>query len=302
MSELKKIDGLEYPSGLEEISGKILSPILNNTPPIITKKVMSYIGLSELKKFNENNFAGSYKSIQEIYADKNNLSLGERIYFNSKPAKAIRNRLKLLKPILKDMLVNEYNGKKVNILDLGAGNERLCLEVLSDLKRDGFDYDNVSIIAVDGNEDAAYDGKDIADNHNLEDRIVFITDKINFNNPVDLQKFYEKATKKFGQPIENHNLSISVGLAEYLEEGESDCTQKINLYTSLYNNQENGAIITSYPKEHNLVKVCERVLNWKVNYRDEKEICDILSNVGYNNIETIPEPMKLQYIFTGWKK
>lgn len=145
----------ETNSFLKKTINLFLLPILNRLPKRLFIK-------SSKKAEEVHKYATTHKALEVIYSFDNQFNFENGIldgffhYFWQKTsnAKALRNRLKLVKKELEKAILS-INKKEIRILNLAAGSNRGVVEVVG-IHKDKFDFE---IFAVDKSEFAIEDAK-----------------------------------------------------------------------------------------------------------------------------------------------
>jgi SAM-dependent methyltransferase len=200
----------------------------------------------------------------------------EHLWFNLYNSKAVRNRLKLVKHLLRETITELMKTKKnIEITSLASGSARAVIEVVSE-----FQNKNINFIVklLDRNSDALKISKKIVNKNNFENtKFEFINDRIrNFTG------YYQESKP---------DIIEMVGFLDYLDENKSiKLISKINKTLN-----QNGVLIIANINDNHEKKFLEKALKWKMNYKSPKLFYKLLLKSGFKekNIELIYEPFEI---------
>lgn len=199
--------------------------------------------------------------------------------------KALRNRLKLVKKILRKAILN-FNGEEIKILNLGAGSARAILEIIAELKKDKVNIPKVRAKFIDISQDALDYSKEIA-----------LKSGISLNDWVwqrEKAQSIEKICNDFRPDVVE-----MVGLMDYFNSEKAlNLLKGINNYLN-----EDGVLISCNIKDNSERKFISKVVGWDMIYRDEFEISKLINDAGFSSEKSkiILEPLKIHCLFLAKK-
>lgn len=203
----------------------------------------------------------------------------DRIYLNCLNAQSLRNRLRLIKKELKEIILKQ-DKKEIRIISLACGKAEDLLENIVFFKKEGI---TVKAILVDLNQEALENARKIA----IEKNII---DQIEFQNK-DLSEINNIA-KNFKPDIIE-----MMGFLEYIKTKEAIALIK-KIRDSL---EPNGIFITCNIAPNIEQHFLKWVINWTMIHRTPKELAGIAEKSGFNNIKIIYEPLKIHGILIAKK-
>ncbi len=199
-------------------------------------------------------------------------------------AKAVRNRIKLVKEELKLAVVRIYRRKSaaVNIFSLASGSARAVIEVMADLKREGIP---TKAKLLDLSLDAINLSKKIALEDGVGEMITWCNDKVS--------NFFKYCNN--WQP----DLIEMVGFLDYLNQEKALLLTK-KIYNEL---SEGGIFITCNIKDNYEHKFVSKIVEWEMIYRDKNSLAEILIGGGFDprKCKIIYEPLLIHGLAIGEK-
>jgi hypothetical protein len=201
-----------------------------------------------------------------------------------KNAKAVRNRLKLVKKKLREEMSNFSNNEsKIKILSIACGSAQGVIEVMAEFKERGY---ITEAIFLDLDQTALEYSKKMAQKLGVADQI----------------KFVNKSVKELEEAVGNFkpNIIEMVGFLDYRpREKAINLIDKINRILAL-----GGLALIS-----NIAPNIERyflyeVLNWPMVYRSPEQLADVVVKGGFDpqKCEIIYEPLRIHGIAICRKK
>jgi len=269
----------------------IFIPILNYLP----ERFVVFIKKSNkgAKKVVEN--ATTHMALEVLYnkglADKSEGPIGRlflTLWFNINNAKAVRNRLKLVKREFKKALFAKSETKDyIHILSIASGSARAIIEVLSDPDViDKIDRDLISVTFVDKNPRAIEYSKELSRN----------VPNYNFNWVNDSAgNFF----KKYGFK-EKFDIIEIVGLLDYFDD-----EKVVQIFHSIYKNLRKGGVVIAANINHNSErKFVTKTIGWRMIYRSIKDLASLLNKAGFlfDNMDAYYEPLKIHSVVIAGKK
>lgn len=195
-------------------------------------------------------------------------------------ASAVRNRLKLVKKILKEVLTDKKDGKQIKVLSLASGSARAVIEVVSELK----DID-VNCRFADISREAIEYSRQLAGEYNIADRISLFR-----ANVLEVEKICAN-----WKP----DIIEVVGLFDYLDDGVA-----IKLISDLHERLEvNGVLLISNVNDNPERRFVKEVVDWDMIYRTPSELASLLISGGFaaKDCRIICEPLKIHSIAVARK-
>jgi len=193
-------------------------------------------------------------------------------------AKAVRNRLKLVKKKLREEINSVLSrGSEIRLLSIACGSAQGVIEVMAEFKQKSV---IIKAIFLDLDPSAIEYSKKMAQNAGVINQIIFVN-----RSAGDL----EVAVNEFKPHIVE-----MVGFLEYRpKEKAIILTEKINkLLTS------GGVALISNIAPNFERGFLSQVLNWPMVYRSPKELSEVVIKGGFNpkNCEIVYEPLKIHGI------
>jgi len=192
--------------------------------------------------------------------------------------KALRNRLRLVKKELKEIIENlSIKESEIRLLSIASGSAQGVIEAMSEFKQKGV---LIKVIFLDRDPIALEHSKKLAQKAGVIDQITFINKGVNV---------LEETVKDF-----NPHIVEVVGFLEYRPEEKA-----IKLAEKIYQLLlPDGVLLIS-----NISNSLERlflyyVANWPMIYRTPKQLAEILVKGSFNpkNCKIIYEPLKIHQI------
>ena len=204
------------------------------------------------------------------------------IWFNINNAKAVRNRLIVVKREFKRVLLEKSGTKDyIHILSIASGSARAIFDVLSDEDViSKIDLDLISITFVDKNSAAIEYSKKLSEN----------VPNYNFNWINDSVGNYFR-TYEFK---EKFDIVEMVGLLDYFDDAKS-----VKLFQSIFGNlKEDGVLITANINDNSEKKFLTNTIGWGMIYKSAEELLGLLTKSGFssNKIKACYEPLKIHSV------
>ncbi len=217
---------------------------------------------------------GTFRALEVMYtySPSSSGSFWERVWQSLGNAKALRNRLKLVKTLVRNAL--ERVGEGVTLLSLGSGSGRALLEVLAEAKPS-----NVRrVVFVDLSRDALEAGKELAKQLGVDSAYQLDWYR---NSVQDLTRFAHLSP----------TIIEMVGLLDYFPAKEAVCLLS-NLYQIL---APSGIFIVGNVRWNEEALFVERAVGWHLIYREPEEIFQLLREAGFpaEGIRIYYEPMQI---------
>ena len=246
--------------------------------PKLKINTLWFDGLSPIcRKVKEN--ATTWKALDIIYnyQPRRDKSLSGQItdFWNGlKNIKAVRNRLRLVKKLLREKIQKfSKNEKQVRLVSIASGSAQGIIEIMKELKQQGI---LLKAIFLDRDPIAIEHSKNLAKQSGVVNQIIFINRSA---------KELENAIKGF-----NPQIVEVTGLFEYRPDENA-----INLLKRIYNLLVPGGILLTSNISPNLEKNFSLwVGNWTMIYRTKEQLSKIILKAGFSpqNCKIIQEPLK----------
>jgi len=258
MAEWSKSEARQYLIDnlrLDPQSNSLLFDRKSSGGRLLKEKSAQWQALHYLYNFND----GRTKDLLDWFWAKNLLN-----------AKAVRNRLKVVRALLKNEIKRQkkVNDDCVRILYLACGSAESLLAVLSELENA-----SIEVMLVDQNQGALEKAEQIAKRYNIR-------------NKVQLREANVfRRTKQFTQEFQPHMVQM-IGLLDYLSD-----EQAVRIIEWVESEMlEYGAFMTCniFPNpERPFVRV---VTDWEMNYREPDDLVRIPAQAGFDHTEVFVEP------------
>lgn len=195
-------------------------------------------------------------------------------------ASAVRNRLKLVKKILKEIFAVKKDGKQIKVLSLASGSARAVIEVMADLK----DMD-IRCRFADISREALEDSRQLAEARQVSDKISLLR-----ANVLDIGKFCAN-----WKP----DIIEVVGLFDYLDDAVA-----IKLISDIHERLEiNGVLMISNVNDNPERRFVKEIVDWDMIYRTPEELASLLVSGGFaaKDCQIICEPLQIHSIAVAKK-
>lgn len=236
-------------------------------------------------------YATNFKALELMYTyswfETKGMSIITRLvthlWFNILNCKAVRNRLKLVKKILKKSIIS-LSQEKVTIISLGSGSARAIIETIAELREKDYGY-QIKAILVDRSRNALLYSEKLARQYGVADSIICVKGL--------LEEFIKNCRENPPDIVE------MVGVMDYFDDEQAiDVVSKI--YTLL---SPRGILITCNIKNNPERKFLTRIVGWSMIYRDKQELAEIIILSGFSprQIELIYEPLGIHGLVVATK-
>lgn len=280
-SSIVKVDiGKEY----ERISilGKIFNFLWITLVTLLPYKISNSLLIQSKKAEAVKVYSTQYRALEVMYTHRkqpfrlNWAYYFDKIWLNQRNPKALRNRLKLFKKILKAEIENYDYQNNIKILSLGSGSARGVIEALSENKSNKL---NLRATLIDKDDNAINYSK-------------YLSKKFNIEN---LLNYYQLNIKNSYSIIEEEDPDIieMVGILDYFED-----EKVIGIINKLFDILKNGAtLITCNINENLEKKFIAKTVRWKMIYRTPSQFHGLLKRTKFcENFEIIYEPLLIHGI------
>lgn len=293
---LDKLDKFETHNFLIITIRFFLVPLINNIPSSLIKKILRKTTRDSHPALEKGGSAHALEPLYTIHERKQEIfkegilhGILTLFWHNilSQP-KAIRNRLKIVKIILREAIKEKINFKKeLKILSIGGGSCLAIMQAFNDLiLKENFNYENniIQLYNLDKHCDVVKLTRKNADKYNL-----------NFIKVIGIE---QSARNIYSLNLsEKFDIIEIVGLLDYFNQDET-----VNLLNYAFNNMldEKGVLIWGNIRPHNEMKFLKSIGWPNMFYRDLPQIINILKKAALfqNNSEILiyEEPLKIHYI------
>jgi len=283
--------GYETNSTLKKVVNFFLIPVLNSLPA----------GLQTLLKKTHKSakevieHTTTHQALEVVY----NKGYPERsqhlvhhlfhtIWFNTNNAKAVRNRLRLVKRELHDAISRlSRERRKIAILSIASGSARAVFEVLSQIQL-GKDTE-LTATFLDKNSDAIEYSKRLAELYCSGKRMDFqwVNDRI--------ENFFEN--QQTGN--NKYNIVEVVGLVDYFKDKKA-----VQVFRTIYDHlADDGILITANINNNPERKFLTEAIGWEMIYRSGEQLASLVMNAGFGaeNIKVFYEPLKIHCVLIASK-
>jgi SAM-dependent methyltransferase len=233
--------------------------------------------------------AGTWRALDIIYNYQftKNRNFNEWLtdfWLGTMNAQAVRNRLRLVKYLLKKKIAEFAKDGEVRLLSIASGSAPAVLDAIGDLKQQGI---LVRAVLIDIDRTALDHTEKLAKEKGIEKQITFLRKGVNsLDKEKELKRFYPHIVEMIGF-LEYRSRSRAVRLVK-------------TIHRLLV---PGGMFLTS-----NICSNPERpfihwVVNWSMVYRPPKELAQIVIEGGFSNISQIVyEPLKIHSLAICQKK
>ena len=209
---------------------------------------------------------------------KNNDLIYNFFWHTLKNARALRNRLKLIKfLLLKNIEEISKKGNEVRLISIASGSAQGVIETIAQAKEKGI---LVKSVLIDLDPTAIEYSRKLAQEKKIENQVRFVNQKAS-------------VIREIGKEFKP-NLIEMVGFLEY-----RPFEKAVKLISSIYQVLENGGTFLVSQISPNIESFfLKEVINWPMIYRKPTELAKILSMSGFslNNCTFYQEPLKVHYI------
>ena len=250
----------ETNSVFRKIGNAVLVPTLN-VLPVSTRKLLKKTHKSAEQIIEH---ATTHKAMEVLYdlSPRPPASYIENfflsIWLGRNNAKAVRNRLRLVKKEIKKMITKLVaENKEVKIVNVASGSARAVLESVDEMSLDK-DVE-LSAVFIDRNHEAISFSQQLAGNHKYLASFKWVKDTA--------ENFFKTDGHKM-----KFNIAELVGLLEYLDDKEAT-----EMFSMLHSTLETGGVLITSNITHNIEKrFISEVLGWKMIYRSADEFASLL--------------------------
>jgi hypothetical protein len=216
-------------------------------------------------------------------------SLFRKMWFHTNNARAVRNRLKIVKAELqRDIKYRIDNGDKyIKILNIASGSARAVLETIHSFSN----YKDVTfdVIFLDKNPVAVEYSKDLAKGFDLRmHKLEWITATVG--------EYFNEHDKADGEPFD---IVEMVGLMDYFTDAKAE-----SIFARIHQRLSDGAFfITANIVDNKERRFVTKVIGWEMIYRNASDMKKILVRSGFRkeNIQMFYEPYHIHTLASSYK-
>lgn len=278
---------IDMSNNYERISsfGKILNFLWITIATLLPYKLSHKLLVSSKKAEVIKKYSTQYQALEEMYKHKskyfsiNPTTQLDNIWLNQKNPKALRNRLKLFKKIIKIEIDRRENQGIITILSIGSGSARGIIEVINDFEKSNKYNSKLNIILIDRDPQAINYSNSLAKEFGILNSISYVTK--------DIVDAYDVVRK------ENPDIIEMVGILDYYKDDKA--IQVLNQLHEMIS--ENSVIITCNINKNLEEKFVSKIVKWRMVYRTPREFYNLLNETKFrSNIELIYEPLMVHGI------
>jgi len=253
---------------------------------LVKTNSLFFDGISPIcREVKEN--AYSWRALEIIYnlpefSKKGRILDKVALYWNGlENAKAVRNRFRLTKKILKEEILKRKD-KEIKLLSIASGSARAVLEALAEAHRDYGVTFKFRLIDLDPSA-SEYAGK-LAKKLGIQNMCEMITDST--TNMEKVLVGYEP------------DIIEMVGFLEYRKKQKA--VSLLSRLKEIVNSE--GTIVVSQVVPNKEMFFLRYVMNWPMVYRTKKEFSNVLEESGYTNRDLIKDPTGIHMVCKYVKK
>jgi SAM-dependent methyltransferase len=260
--------GYERTSKAREYLDMFLLPILNSLP--LWSKGLLRKTHSDAERVIDN--VTTHAALEVVYsygADgsrKNEVAnFFQKLWQGTRNAKAVRNRLRLVKREIMGALRSLINDDKVHILSIASGSSRAIIESLQELEKGGHSTSSIDATFLDKSPRAIEYSKEMARISGLSNKFFWV------ENTAGKYLNDESVAKKF-------DIIEMVGLMDYLDDAKG-----IQILSSVKKAlKQGGKFITANIADNPERKFLTNAVGWKMIYRTAEELASLLIRSGFS--------------------
>jgi hypothetical protein len=277
--------GYEQNNAIGIIFNYLAALVLNLLPPSLTNFLIDMTAptIKEVRDGATTHQALDALYMNQKFSSRHGILKGamEYAWFRLGNARAVRNRLKLVKKFLRTIILERMthdSDQKIRIFSLGCGSSRAIIETLYELRKgDQINMDRFDISLLDKAPEALELSRQIIREHNLKEiGFSFIADEVG-NFPVHLD----------GDKIE---IIEMVGVLDYLKNRSA-----IRMFRKINNSlKKEGFFITANIRKNSETSFLNKTIRWFMIYREPEELMHLLLSAGFerSKIQITFEPLR----------
>ncbi|MCK9393679.1 MAG: class I SAM-dependent methyltransferase family protein [Candidatus Paceibacterota bacterium] len=230
-------------------------------------------------------YASSWRALDIVYNHPFSYSktignLVDEYYWNGLNCQGLRNRRKLIKEELRNVILKINEKKEIKIISLACGSAEVLIEIMAELKTKGI---KIKALLIDIDEDALERAKELAKQYNLLEDIK--TEKNSTHSIIEIANKFKP------------DIIEMMGFIDYLKQEDA-----INLAKDIKESLNPNGYFVTCNINHNLEQYfLTWVINWPMIYRKPKELIEISTKAGFESQRIIYEPLKIHGILIAKK-
>lgn len=230
---------------------------------------------------------GSWKALEilynlENYLPRNSTKIGkflDQCYSkNTNNPKSVRNRLKLAKRLISEMIHSFGKPEELRILSLACGSAQALIETIAENGDK-----NIKALLVDIDPEALEYATNLAQKHGVSDK-------------VETMQRNAMMVAKIARDFKPHIVEM-MGLLDYIP--DSNATALIQRIKDGL--PEGGYFATCNIHKNMEVPIVRHILNWEMIYRTPLKIGILIAGGGFENYEIFTEPLGIHSIVVAKK-
>ena len=187
---------------------------------------------------------------------------------------AVRNRFKVVKQEVRRAILSFRNLREVRILSLAAGSAQAVVEVVAELRVEGF-APAIKVLLVDIDDTALEYAQQLARRHGVADCFVLHKGNVLF-------------VRRIARDFQPHVIEM-VGLLDYLCDAQAARLVE-RIQQSL---PKNGVFLTCNICPNAERRFLERVVDWEMVYRTPGQLANVFDRSNFEELRLVHEPLKL---------
>jgi ubiquinone/menaquinone biosynthesis C-methylase UbiE len=238
-------------------------------------------------------FRASHQALELIYTYSWEATQGKKlierllthILFHFANARAVRNRLRLVKKELRRVILS-FPKKEITIASLGSGSARAIIETVAELIEEDVNC-KFTVVLVDASENALRYSELLAKEYGIADFVEWVRVKGLLEEFVNNSHDYPP------------DIVEMVGVMDYFDEETA-----IEVLSKIYEILSSSGVLITCNIRQNIERIfLERVLRWQMIYREPEDLADLILLSGFKeeNIEIIYEPLKIHGLVVAHK-
>jgi len=256
----------------------VLNPLVNYLPAGVLKSALRF-GKSELAQANWSD-PGGWKSMVISYEGKPRQIADKFLVNGGAMSMALRNRRRLAARLLTRLIEQadrsgDCGAGGVHVLCLGAGPGRIIIDALLEAPASSY------ATLVDISSDAFEYGRQLAESCGVGDRVRYVRGDVR-----DVKDVLDPPPA----------VVKMIGICEYLTD-----EQIVDIVKALSDVMAPGGsiVFNSISRAHGTDRFFRRVMGLNMIHRDPEELGELISQAGFGDFISIPEPLGVYHVVVG---